>query len=201
VEEALPTAQALVRRAARLKGITKPDELEELDQAVGEVLCARVTTYDDQRSTALVNYAWTAMFCTATQLIGCFHATRARAIQVAAEGVEALTDSTDPFVESDGSDEEDLRALCEGAEAFVFDLDVVDAIEGGERADQLEAALAKLQSDERQAFVSRFRDDIKFEDIATAMAVDRSKVRRLIESARQKLRRLLLRQGIRGPED
>jgi RNA polymerase sigma factor (sigma-70 family) len=197
VEEALPTARALVRRIARLKGIHKEEELDEVDQTVGEALCKAVVGFDDTRPTGFLNYAWKSMFGAATELIDSFRRTRTQALQVAAEGAEALTDGADLFSEMEGSDEDDICELDLGAEAFAFDLYIVDAIANAELSEPLRAALDSLESDERRAFLARYHDDTKFEEIAATMGVDRSKVRRLISSAQAKLRRSLLVQGIR----
>jgi RNA polymerase sigma factor (sigma-70 family) len=197
VEEALPTAQALVRRTARLKGIHKEEDLEELDQTVGEVLSTVVRGYDETRPTGFLNYAWKRMFGTAAELIDSL-SRHAKALEIAAEGAEELADSTDPFSESpEEADEDDFRELDAGADAFTFDLYIVDAISSGGLSEPLKAALDAVDPDERRAFLARHRDDIKFEEIASMMGMDRSKVRRLISSARKKLKRLLLAQGIR----
>jgi RNA polymerase sigma factor (sigma-70 family) len=194
VEQALPVAHALARKTARLKGIRSPDELEEVDQTVGEALCKAAPRYNGKRPTGFLNYAWKGMFGAVTELIGSLREVRAEAVDVATEGAEDLEDSTDYFSEVD---EDDLRELESGAGDFVFDLYAVDALKDLGLSGPLRAALEALEPDQRQAFLLRYQDDTKIDDIASTMGIDRSKVKRLLAAARKSLRRLLFLSGIR----
>lgn len=194
VEQALPTAHKLARQAARRKGISSPADLEDVDQTVGEALSKAAPRFDGERPTGFLNYAWKGMFGAVAELIGSLLQVRAEAVEVATEGAEQLEDSIDYFSEVD---EDDLREIEAGAGDFLFDLYAVDTLTDSGLSGQLRMAIEALDPDQRRAFLLRYQDDIKIDDIAAQMALDRSKVKRLIAAARERLRRLLFLSGIR----
>jgi RNA polymerase sigma factor (sigma-70 family) len=201
VEEALPTAHALIRRAIQLKGIHTPSELDEVDQVVSEVLCRAALRYDEQRPTGFLNFAWKAMFGAAAEILGSLRAVHARALEVALDGAAAIEDGGDPFTEAE---EDDRREIDLAATAFVFDLHIVDTIEANaalhdERTKalaELEASLIALDTGEIRVVKSRFWEGAKIAEIALEMGVSESTVKRLVASACKKLRHGLIERGV-----
>lgn len=68
--------------------------------------------------------------------------------------------------------------------------------ESSSEADLVQQAVSKLPFNERQVIVMRYYNELKLEEIAAAMQISRSSVKRYLQSGRDHLEELLRKEGM-----
>lgn len=70
-------------------------------------------------------------------------------------------------------------------------------VESGSEADLVRTAVAKLPFNEQQVVVMRYFNEMKLEEIADALQISRSSVKRYLQSGKEHLERILRKEGFR----